>query len=96
MDWLLLIILGLGGGIGQLCVTQAYRHASAATVAPMIYSALLWAMFYGYMFWGEIPDSTLITGAIFIVASGLYIIYRETRRHVPVTASTPQAVDEKS
>ncbi|MEN8236683.1 MAG: DMT family transporter [Pseudomonadota bacterium] len=96
MDLLLLIFLGLGGGLGQLFVTFAYRHAPAATVAPMIYTALLWAVLFGYIFWGEIPDLTLILGGALIVSSGLFIIYRETRKQVEVTVQAPGMPHEKN
>ncbi len=78
-DTLILIFLGIGGGIGQICVTQAYRYASAATVAPMIYSALLWGVLFGFVFWGEIPDLILLIGSSLIIGSGLYVVFREVR-----------------
>jgi drug/metabolite transporter (DMT)-like permease len=90
-----LIVLGLGGGIGLYFVTQAYRHAAASVVAPMIYSALIWNMLLGYIFWNDIPDSTFFLGASLIVGSGLYIIYRETRQHVEITAAAPNTFPEK-
>ncbi len=87
-----LVILGLGGGIGLYWVTQAYCHAPASTVAPMIYSALIWNMILGYIFWGDTPDMAFLAGATLIVGSGLYIIYRETRQHIEITAVAPTAV----
>lgn len=87
-----LVLLGLGGGIGLYWVTQAYRHAPASTVAPMIYSALIWNMVLGYVFWGDTPDLIFFAGASLIVGSGLYIIYRETKTHEEVTAVAPTAV----
>ncbi|MBP6986574.1 MAG: DMT family transporter [Alphaproteobacteria bacterium] len=78
-----MILLGLGGGIGLYCVTQAYKHAPARVVAPMIYSALIWNMILGYLFWQDTPDNNLIMGALLIVSSGLYIIYAETREKTP-------------
>lgn len=94
-DWdhlVRLVLLGLGGGTGLYFVTQAYHHAPASTVAPMIYSALIWNMILGYVFWGDMPDAIFFVGASLIVGSGLYIIYQETRRHVEVTAVAPTAV----
>lgn len=90
-----LIILGLGGGIGQFWMTQAYRHAPAGTVAPMIYTALIWNLIFGYVFWGDIPDTTLIIGAGLIVGSGLFIIIRETQKHKPITAAAPTGVPDR-
>jgi drug/metabolite transporter (DMT)-like permease len=93
--FLRLVLLGLGGGIGLYWVTQAYRHAAASVVAPMIYSALIWNMLLGYVFWGDKPDMTFFMGATLIVGSGLYIIYRETRQHIEVTARAPTAVPDE-
>lgn len=92
-DFLLLVLLGLGGGLGQLFLTFAYRYASAATVAPMIYTALIWAMLFGYLFWGDVPDLTLIFGSVLIVSSGLFILYRETRKKAAITVRAPQSVE---
>jgi drug/metabolite transporter (DMT)-like permease len=89
-----LLLLGLGGGIGLYCVTQAYRHAPASVVAPMIYSALIWNMLLGYFFWNDIPDNTLFLGATLIVGSGLYIIYRETRQHQEITVLAPATISD--
>jgi len=92
LDCLILVLLGIGGGIGQLCIIQAYRHAPAAIVAPMIYSALLWSVLFGYIFWGEVPDWMFFLGSSLVVSSGLYIIYQENRKHTLITAAPPQTV----
>ncbi len=93
--FLRLVLLGLGGGIGLYWVTQAYRHAAASVVAPMIYSALIWNMLLGYFFWGDVPDNTFFLGAFLIVGSGLFIIYRETRQHEEITVTPPMTAPVK-
>lgn len=95
-DFAMLALLGVGGGAGLLCLTQAYKYAAAATVAPMIYSALLWSLLFGYIFWGETPDNTLFFGASLVVMSGLYIIYQENRKHTAIAATAPQGVVENN
>jgi drug/metabolite transporter (DMT)-like permease len=92
LDCLILILLGIGGGFGQLCIIQAYRYAPAAIVAPMIYSALIWSILFGYLFWNEVPDWMLGLGSSLIVSSGLYIIYKENRKHKLITAVYPQTI----
>ncbi len=62
---------------GMLCSIMAYRHAAAGVVAPMQYSQILWATFYGYVFFGESPDIFTAIGAAIIIGSGLYILFRE-------------------
>ena len=60
----------------------AYRRSEAALVAPMQYSQIIWATLFGAVLFGESPDLWTIVGAGLIVASGLYIVFRESRRNV--------------
>lgn len=59
-----------------------------SAVAPFGYSALLWAMLFGYVVFGDRPDTIMLTGAAIIVSSGLYAFYRERVCARPVAAST--------
>ncbi|RYG88419.1 MAG: DMT family transporter [Alphaproteobacteria bacterium] len=87
--WAILIGIGLVGGLGQLGLTGALRLAPVSTVVPMDYSSLIWATLYGWLLFGVLPGSTTWIGAPVIIASGLYIVWREHRRHQekPVTQS---------
>lgn len=77
---LMLIATGLVGGMGQLLLTEALRRAPVAVVAPFDYTQLVWACIIGYVFWDEIPRSATVVGALVVAASGVYILFRETRR----------------
>jgi drug/metabolite transporter (DMT)-like permease len=88
-DWLLFVGSGCLGGLGHLFLIQAFRRAPASVVAPFSYSALLWATLFGWIVFGEWPDSWTWVGAAIIVASGLYIFHREQRAH-PAEAAEPQ------
>lgn len=88
-DGLLLAGIGLGSGIGQFWATQAFRFAPAAVAAPFGYLTMIWSMGLGYLFWGDVPTAMLIGGAAVVVASGLYILYRETLRRAPTDAAEP-------
>ena len=72
--------------IGYQCVIMALRTGDISAVAPFRYSALLWAMLLGYLVFGDVPDTMMMTGASIIVLSGLYAFYREHQRHRPVAA----------
>ena len=74
--------MGLIGGTGMFCITQAYRHAPAAVVAPFEYTALVVAAILGFLVWREIPDLYVWLGAAVVIAAGIYIFYRETRLNV--------------
>ncbi len=89
MDWLLLLATGLCGGGGQLMLTRAYSLAPAALVAPLNYTSLLLAVGFGWLLWGEVPTTTMAVGAAVVMASGLYILHRETRRGTAVTKPLP-------
>jgi drug/metabolite transporter (DMT)-like permease len=79
-DLLLLVTIGLVGGCGQLFVTAAFRIGPVAVIAPFDYATMIYGAVLGFVFWGEVPDRLLIVGAVIVVASGLYILHRETRR----------------
>ena len=58
----------------------AFRYADASVLAPFSYTQLLWVSILGFLVFGEVPDVWTITGAAFIVASGLYTAHRERVR----------------
>ncbi|MCG8543969.1 MAG: DMT family transporter [Alphaproteobacteria bacterium] len=77
-DLLLIALSGLLVGAAHFLMIESYRLAQAAVVAPFKYSAILWGVLLGYLIWGDLPDAWIMTGAILIVASGLYILHRES------------------
>lgn len=70
----------LFGTAGITLITQAFRLAPPAVVAPIDYTGLIWATALGWLFWNEIPDLATYFGAAVIVASGIVIILRESRQ----------------
>jgi len=87
-DWPWLLLLAVTGTGGQVFITAAYKRASAAVVAPFDYTHMIWAVLYGYLFWDHLPSAGTWLGTAVIVASGLFILYREhrTRRDAKRTA----------
>jgi len=75
----MLITAGVIGGIGQICLTAAYRHAPASVVAPFDYTSMLLALALAYFWFSEIPTLWTITGAAVIITSGVVILWREQR-----------------
>lgn len=90
-EWALLLGLGLVSGIGQILMTDAYRLAPPAVIAPFDYTSMVWALVFGYVLFGDFPAPVVLIGAAVVIASGVYIIYRETVRGVerPPLAPTP-------
>lgn len=76
------ILVGVGAlaGAAHLCLTQAYRVAPAAVVASFDYTGLLWSVLYGFVLWQERPSARLALGAAIIIASGIYVLRRNSRR----------------
>ncbi|WP_298361303.1 DMT family transporter [uncultured Litoreibacter sp.] len=60
----------------------AYNSGEAVIVAPMQYSQIIWATAYGFFFFNELPDMGTLLGSSVIIASGLYIVLRESRSDV--------------
>ncbi|MEZ5777485.1 MAG: DMT family transporter [Paracoccaceae bacterium] len=75
----LLALISLFGLAGGYLVILAYRAGEAVIVAPMQYSQILWATAYGYLLFSETLSRATILGASIIIASGLYIVFRESR-----------------
>jgi len=65
------------GGFGYYAIVGATRTGDVAVVVPFRYSRLVFAMVLGGMVFGERPDGLMLTGAVLIVAAGLYTIWRE-------------------
>lgn len=76
-DFLLMATCGLVAGAGLVLLTQAYRVGEASVVAPFEYTALIWSVLIGLLFWKEFPSNTSWLGFAFIIGAGLYVLHRE-------------------
>jgi drug/metabolite transporter (DMT)-like permease len=76
-DWLPMVAMGALGGLGHLILIRALTVESASLLAPFAYSQIVWALILGYLVFGDLPDLWMLAGATVIVASGLYVFYRE-------------------
>jgi drug/metabolite transporter (DMT)-like permease len=75
--WLLFTLAGTCSVITWIGIIGAYRRASPALLAPFEYTALVGGAIAGYLIWDEIPDRWVVLGATVIIASGLFVVYRE-------------------
>jgi drug/metabolite transporter (DMT)-like permease len=75
----LLVSAGVFGGIGQILLTESYRHAEVGVIAPFEYVSMLLALGFGYAIFDETPTGRMLLGAALIAASGIFIIWRERR-----------------
>ncbi len=76
-EFLLLVTLGILGGAGQLLMTNSYRFAEASTLANFDYAAMIWAILLGWLFFSELPAAAVYVGAVIVISSGLFIVWRE-------------------
>ena len=77
VGWTLFLAAGVCSVIAWIGLVGGYRRASPAVLAPFEYTALVAGAVAGYLIWGEVPDRWVVAGALVIIASGLYIVYRE-------------------
>lgn len=79
LGWVLHVAVGLMGGFGHYLLASAFSHAPASTVAPFAYLQLVWATLAGWLVFGDFPDHWTVLGAMILVASGVYVFYREMK-----------------
>ncbi len=76
-DLALLTLLGVVALVAHFCINRALKLADAATISPLQYTLLLWAMAFGWLFFGDAPQGRMLLGAAIIVGAGLFIFFRE-------------------
>jgi len=77
--------VGLFGAIGQWLITTAFRTAPPSVVAPFEYSCLLWGISFDYLLWDALPSSRVYLGGGIVIASGLYLLWRERLAYLTAT-----------
>jgi len=82
-DLSLLAIAGILNGVAQYWWTKSLHLAPASAVVPFNYLSLVWATIVGFIVWGDVPTPMLLGGSAIVVGSGLYILWRETRKPRP-------------
>ncbi len=84
----MMALVGMFSVIAQHLIILAYRAAPAGVVAPSQYSQIIWATLFGMIFFGERPDGWVAVGASIIIASGVFVVWRESRSNTTST-NTP-------
>lgn len=78
-EWAILLGIGILGGIGQILLTESYRHADASLVAPFEYTTMIWALLIGWFVFGELPGRTVLIGGAIVAAAGIFVLWRERK-----------------
>ena len=76
-DLFLLSLLGILGGLANLWLTQSYKFSDVSLVTPLKYLALVFAIFFGYVIWDEVPSSKTLIGSLLVIISSIIIFRRE-------------------
>jgi drug/metabolite transporter (DMT)-like permease len=76
-DLVLLALLGVVAMTAHVLINRALKLTDASVVAPLQYTLLFWAIVFGFVFFGDLPTVPMMIGALLIIASGLFIFFRE-------------------
>lgn len=83
-----LLAVGLLGGCGQICLTYAYARAPAAFVSAFSYLGIVVAATLDFVIWQQVPGWQIWVGSFVVIGSGLYVVWREAYKKVPVPTAT--------
>jgi drug/metabolite transporter (DMT)-like permease len=75
-----MVVSGLLNVLAQYLWTVALRYAPPSAISPFYYLSLVWAMIAGFVVWGDVPTLALLAGSVVVVASGLFLLWRESGR----------------
>lgn len=89
LDVGLMFLVGIVAMACFVCITKAVAIAPASVLAPFQYTVIVWAAILGWLVWGDVPTLQIAIGNAIIVASGLYVLYRERVRGTPPTPPEP-------
>ncbi len=77
LEWAVACLMGVLGGLGHYLLALAHRYAPATVLAPFLYQQVFYMALFGYLVFGDVPGVAVWTGAAIVIASGLYLFYRE-------------------
>jgi drug/metabolite transporter (DMT)-like permease len=75
----LMIVIGAFGSLGHYFLIAGHRLAPASVLAPYIYTQIVWTAALGFVVFGDVPNSWTLAGTAVVIASGLYLLYRERK-----------------
>lgn len=85
----LMLVNGVFNGLGQYWWTRSLSLAPASAVGPFYYFSIVFALVIGFAIWGDIPTLALLAGSAIVVASGLYLLWHESKKRAPIAAEEP-------
>jgi len=76
-QWAAILLIGVAGGAAHSCIIASHVFAPASTVAPFMYSQIFWAVGFGFLLFGALPDHYSVTGGLIVIASGMYLLRQQ-------------------
>jgi len=86
--FILLSLVGIFGGVANLWLSQSYKYSEVSLVTPLKYLALVFAIFFGYLIWDEVPTIKTLMGAFLVIISTLIIFRREIYKKKIISSET--------
>lgn len=91
---IVLVMIGIVGGIGQILMTMSFRYGDASLLAPFDYTTMLWACMLGWFIFGDWPLPAVFAGAAVVIGAGVFVVWREraegiNRRRAQTDAALP-------
>lgn len=80
IEWTLACLMGVLGGFGHYLLALAHRYAPSSVIAPFLYQQVIYMALFGYIVFGDVPGAPVWIGAGIVIASGLYLFWRESHR----------------
>jgi drug/metabolite transporter (DMT)-like permease len=77
LAWAVMGVMGVVASLGHWLLILAHQRAPAGILAPFIYTQIIYMMLLGYFVFGDVPDRYTLIGAAIVIASGLYLLYRQ-------------------
>ncbi|MEW6689236.1 MAG: DMT family transporter [Pseudomonadota bacterium] len=83
LEWGVAAAIGAAGGLGHYLLALAHRYAPASSLAPFMYQQIVYTVALGYLVFGDLPQAAVLAGAAVVIASGLWLIWRERQATRP-------------
>ena len=80
LEWTVACLMGVLGATGHYMLAMAHRYAPSTVIAPFLYQQVFYMALFGYLVFGDVPGPAVWIGATIVIASGLYLFWRERRR----------------
>ena len=78
-----MICAGILSSLQLPLVVYAYKHAEASFIAPFEYTAMIWAVMWGMIVFGDVPDMMTLTGAAIVIIAGLFMVRFDRETPLP-------------